>query len=126
MKPDYNLATVSAEAIAGICHRVAALQIVGSDFAPPMARELDARFRDLAKRLGYDVAPPKVPPPSGRTYEDGIRKAIALLSQWADEAEDRANENTDRYRGAMAHLEASAHREAAEKLEKLLTQEVPA
>jgi hypothetical protein len=65
--PDYNLATVSAEAIAGICHRVSALQIVGSDFAPYMAREIDARFRDLAERLGYTVE--RLPAPAVQAAE---------------------------------------------------------
>ncbi len=68
--PDYNLATLSAEAIAGICHKVTALQIVQSDFAPIYSRQIDAHFRKLAERLGYTVeATERLPAPAVQAAE---------------------------------------------------------
>lgn len=60
--PDYNLATLNAEAIAAICHRATVLRIWGAEGVASETKYLDREFRKLAERLGYtvDVAPAQV------------------------------------------------------------------
>lgn len=53
--PDYNLATLNAEAIAAICHRATVLRIWGPEGVATEVKHLDREFRKLAERLGYTV-----------------------------------------------------------------------
>lgn len=61
-----------------------------------------------------------------KTYADGIREAIALLTDWADEAEGNRMDATAPFRADLHREARDAHREAAEELAKRIAPATPA
>jgi hypothetical protein len=55
-----------------------------------------------------------------KTYADGIREAIAMLTDWADEADGNSKHenNIGTFRADLFREARNAHREAAEELAK--------
>lgn len=116
--PDYNLASMFAERIAAKCNRAAAARIFGDAFAVSLfADRMDADFRELADKLGYTVAATAADP---RTFADGIAAAVALLTEWADEADGNRLDADSAFRADLFRRERDAHSEAAEALQKML------